>query len=71
MTQQRPTSTKALSAYLKTQHTSLSAAIYKLGLSQELLDNDTIDAELLGRIARLRGVTPEQLAAFAAPYAAV
>lgn len=69
MTQQRSTSTKALSAYLKNCHTSLSATLYKLGLSQELLDNETVDDALLGRVARLYGLSTEQLMKSLAPFA--
>jgi hypothetical protein len=60
--------TKALNAYLATKHTSLSAAIAMIGFEQECIDGATISDDIVGRIARLRGVTPEQLATFAAPY---
>jgi len=61
MTQQRPVTTKALSAYLKNRHLSFSAAIHMLGLNQKLLDKEEVDDDTLGRIARLYGMTPEQL----------
>ncbi len=62
MTQKRPVTTKALSAYLKTRHSSLSAAIHMLGLNQKLLTSEDVDDDTLGRVARLYGMTPEQLA---------
>jgi hypothetical protein len=69
MTTKRPVTTKALSAYLKAQHTSLSAAISMIGLDQECLEHETITDDTLGRIARLRGTTAEVLAAATAQYA--
>jgi hypothetical protein len=69
MSQTRPTQTKALNAYLATKHTSLSAAIAMVGLDQEAIIGATISDDIVGRIARLRGITPEQLKAFAAPFA--
>lgn len=62
MSQERTVSTKALSAYLKSRHSSLSAAIHMLGLNQKLLTSENVDDETLGRVARLYGMTPEQLA---------
>ena len=62
-------STKALTAYLKSCHTSLSAVIYQLGLNQKLLTGDTIDDAIIGQIARLRGTTPEKLIAQASAFA--
>lgn len=62
MTQKRPVTTKALSAYLKTRHSSLSAAIHMLGLNQKLLTSEDVDDDTLGRVARLYGMTPDQLA---------
>ncbi len=61
MTQTRPVTTKALSAYLKNRHLSFSAAIHMLGLNQKLLDEEEVDPETLGRIARLYGMDAEQL----------
>jgi hypothetical protein len=55
--------TKALDAYLKSRHSSLSAAICLLGLNQKLLNEEQISPDTLGRVARLHGMTPEQLAA--------
>lgn len=69
MTQERPISTKALSAYLRSRHTSLSAVLFKLGLNQKLLNQETIDADTLGRAARLLAFTPEQLTQLVAPFA--
>jgi hypothetical protein len=69
MPEKRPTQTKALSAYLRTRHTSLSAAIAMIGLDQEQLTNETVSDDIVGRIARLYSLTPEGLAALAAPYA--
>jgi hypothetical protein len=69
MTQKRPVSTKALSAYLRSCHTSLSAAVAMVGLDQECIGGETISDDILGRIARFRGTTPEQLAELAERYA--
>jgi hypothetical protein len=69
-TQKRPVTTEALSAYLKSRHSTLSAAIHMLGLSQELLDNKDVDDDTLGRIARLYGTTLEQLAVACAAFEA-
>jgi len=68
-TQTRPVTTKALSAYLKHRHLSLSAAIHMLGLNQKLLDNEEVDADTLGRIARLYGMNAEQLTKLTAAHA--
>ena len=56
-----PVSTKALSAYLKNRHLSFSAALHMLGLNQKLLDNENVDDDTLGRVARLYGLTTAQL----------
>jgi hypothetical protein len=69
MTQKRTVSTKALSAYLKAQHTSLSAAIQMIGGDQEQLQDEVVNDGLLGRIARLRGTTPDKLADLADRHA--
>ncbi len=69
MTQKRTVTTKALSAYLKVQHTSLSAAFSMVGLDQEQLQAETVSDDTLGRIARLRGTTPEKLTTLVEPYA--
>jgi hypothetical protein len=69
MPQTRPTQTKALAAYLKSCHTSLSAAIVMIGLDQECIAGPTISDDVVGRIARLRSTTPEALAAHAARFA--
>lgn len=61
--------TKALGAYLKSCHTSLSAVIFKLGLNQKLLNQETVDDDTLGRITRLLATTPEQLTKLVAPFA--
>lgn len=68
-TQTRPVTTKALSAYLKQRHLSLSAAIHMLGLDQKLLENAEVDAATLGRVARLYGMTVDQLSKAAATHA--
>lgn len=70
MTQTRTVSTKALSAYLKNRHLSFSAAIHMLGLNQKLLNNENVDDDTLGRLARLYGMTSEQLSTAVEPYAA-
>jgi hypothetical protein len=69
MTQKRQTQTKALSAYLKARHTSLSSALARIGLDQAAMNGETIDDDITGRIARLLGLTPERLVELAAPYA--
>jgi hypothetical protein len=69
MLETRPMQTKALAAYLTSKYTSLSAAIFQLGLNQKVLLDDTLSADVVGRVARLCGLTPEQLAALAAPFA--
>lgn len=69
MTQKRTVSTKALSAYLKNRHLSLSAAIHMLGLNQKLLDKEDVDDDTLGRIARLYGMTPDQLTTICVAHA--
>jgi len=69
MLEKRPTTTKALGAYLKSRHTSLSAAIAMIGMDQECIVGDTINDDIVGRIARLHGLTPEGLADAAAKFA--
>jgi hypothetical protein len=69
MTQKRTVTTKALSAYLKTQHTSLSGAFSVIGLDQEQLQSEDVPDDILGKIARLYGTTPEKLAELTASYA--
>jgi hypothetical protein len=69
MTQKRPMQTKALSAYLKDHHTSLSAVLTRTGQTQGVAQDETISDDVSGRIARLLGLTPERLAELAAPYA--
>lgn len=61
--------TKALSAYLKNNHTSLSAVLARTGQTQEVGQGETIGDDATGRIARLLGLTPERLAELTAPYA--
>ena len=68
MTQKRPVTTKALSAYLKQRHVSFSAALHMLGLSQKQLNDAKVSDDTLGRIARLYGMEPEQLAQAAAAF---
>ena len=69
MSEKRPTTTKALSAYLRTRHTSLSAAIAMIGLDQKCLASETLSDDIVGRIARLYSLTPEGLASAVAPFA--
>lgn len=70
MTEKRLTSTKALSAYLKTRHhTSLSAAAARCGLDQSTISGETISDDIAGRIARLYGLAPENLDNLISPYA--
>jgi len=69
MTQKRPIQTKALSAYLTARHTSLSSALARIGQEQEIMNGETINDDITGRIARLLGLTPERLGELAAPYA--
>jgi hypothetical protein len=64
-----PNDDEGLSAYLRTRHTSLSAAIAMIGLDQKCLASETISDDIVGRIARLYSLTPEGLAALAAPFA--
>lgn len=69
MTEKRQISTKALSAYLRSRHTSLSAALTRTGQDQEAINGETVDDDVSGRIARFLGLTPEQLVEAAQPYA--
>lgn len=61
--------TKALSAYLKKRHLSLSAALHMLGLNQKLLNDEFVSEDTLGRVARLYGMNAEQLMKMTAAYA--
>jgi len=69
MPEKRPISTKALSAFLKSRHTSLSAAVARCGLEQECINGETVNDDIAGRIARLHGLTPEHLAELTAAFA--
>lgn len=62
MTQQRPVSTKALNAFLVSRQMSLSIAYARIGILDhaELLKNETVSDDNVGRIARMMGMTPEK-----------
>lgn len=67
MPEQRPVTTKALNAFLVSRLTSLSIAYARIGLVDhaDLLKNETVSDDNVGRIARLFGLTPERLAELA------
>lgn len=70
MTEKRQTSVKALDAYLRTRlHTSLLAAVARCGLEPSCITSDIVTDDVVGRVARLHGLTPQGLADLAAPYA--
>lgn len=60
--------TKALDAYLRSQHRSLPSALSLLGQDPASLDGTTMPDSVTGRIARFLGITPEQLQLNCAKY---
>jgi hypothetical protein len=62
-------STKALSAFLTARQTPLVATLARIGVDMKLAQAETISDDIVGRIARLFGFTPERLVELTAPYA--
>lgn len=52
---------KALDKYLRKRCSSLSAALMLVGVDQKYLTAETLSTKIVGRIARLWDMTPEQL----------
>jgi hypothetical protein len=67
MTQKPLVQTKALSAYFQSRGSSLAVALAQVGITDRLhLDSETLSDDIIGKIARRYGLTPERLAALAA-----
>jgi hypothetical protein len=69
MTTQRPTSTKALNAFLVARGLTLTVALSQVGGDVALLNEETISDDMIGKIARRYGLTFEQLRDGAAAHA--
>ena len=53
---------EALDACLRTHfYTTLSACLMLIGVDQKYLEAETLSTKIVGRIARMRGLTPEWL----------